>query len=101
MSGIAEVGATGVELKEHQCGIKKITVSTKWVAPGREMPEDVCATVYDNTSGEEGRTLYLISSPKGKKVTIKTEREEGECQRESHRKYQMAWVDFKKKKGKY
>lgn len=100
MSGIAEVGATGVELKEHQCSIKKITVSTEWKAPGREMPEDVCATVYDNTSGEEGRTLYLISSPKGKKVTIKTEREEGECQRESHRKYQMAWVDFKKKEEK-
>lgn len=96
MSGIAEVGATGVELSEHQCSIKKITLSTKWEAPGSEKSEDVCATVYDNTSGEDGKTIYLISSPDGKEVTIKTEREGGKCQRESHKKYQMSWTDFKK-----
>ena len=96
MSGIAEVGATGVELKEHQCSIKKITVSTKWKDPGNGVPEKVSATVYDNTIEAEEKVLYLISSPKGEKVTIKTEREEGECQRESHKKFQMSWNEYKK-----
>ena len=96
MNGIVEVGATGVDLKEHQCSIKKITVSTEWKAPTEEVSETVSATVYDSTTAGDEKTIYLISSPEGKEVTIKTEREEGECQRESHKKYQMSWTDYKK-----
>lgn len=96
MSGIAEVGATGVELKEHQCSIKKITVSTEWKAPIEDDSETVSATVYDSTTEGDEKTIYLISSPEGKTVTIKTEREEGECQRESHKKNQMSWTDYMK-----
>lgn len=89
--GKSEVGACKVNVESYKCSIKKITVSTKWKAPTAEVSETVTTTVYDNQWRQWGaKNIYLISSPEGKKVKIKTVREDGKCQREDHIKYVMS-----------
>lgn len=95
MANISEIGAANVDIKSYKCSIEKVTVTTKWKAPNREMDENVSTTVYDNTS-RVGKDIYIISSPEGKKVTINTKRDSGECQRKEHEKYKMLWDDFVK-----
>lgn len=95
MANISEVGASKVEVKSYKCSIKNITVSTKWKAPGKESDEDVSTVVYDNSSKIE-KKIYLVTSPKGKDVTIKVDRDEGQCQRQEHKKYNASWNDFVK-----
>lgn len=85
------VGACKVNVESYKCSIKKITVSTKWKAPTAEIPEQVTTTVFDKQWAKwGGKSIYLISSPEGKDVTIKTERENGKCPRDNHRKYVMS-----------
>ena len=95
MPGISEIGAVEVDVKSYKCSINKITASTKWKAPGGEVPETVKATVFSKQNAKETKTIYVISSPKGENVTIKTERDEGQCQRDSHKQYKLAWDDYK------
>lgn len=98
--GISEVGATKTEVKDYQCSIKKITVSTKWKAPDEEVDEKVEALAYDHVKAKEGKTLYLVTSPEGKKVTIKTDRDEGGCKRNNHKEYVTSWIDYEKEEEK-
>lgn len=96
MAGISEIGAVNVEVESYQCSIKKITASTKWKAPSAELPETVTATVFDSKNAKEGKTIYLVTSPKGEKVTIKTERDEGKCKKKNHKEYVTSWIDYEK-----
>lgn len=95
MANTSEVGAAEVNVKSYQCSIEKVTATTKWKAPNREVAENVSITVYDNTS-RVGKSIYIISSPEGKKVTVNAKRDSGECQREEHKKYKRLWDDFVK-----
>ncbi len=89
--GTNTVGASNIKVESYKCSVKKITVSTKWKAPTAEVPEEVTAIVYNNQWGNwGGKKIYLISSPEGKNIKIKTEREAGKCQREDHLKYVMS-----------
>lgn len=99
MPNISEVGAAKVEVENYQCSIKKITVSTKWKAPLQEASETVEAVAYDHVEAKDGKTLYLVTSSEGKKVTVKTERVDGKCPRKSHKNYKMSWDDYKKKES--
>lgn len=96
MPGISEVGACNIDVKSFKCSIEKITVSTKWEGPNTEVKQDVTVPVFDPKKGIKGRTLYIISSPEGQKVTIKTERTDGQCNRDGHKKYMLSWKDFEK-----
>ena len=98
MPGISEVGADKVELESYKCSIEKVTVSTKWKAPLKEISETVEALAYDNVEAKEGKTLYLISNPEGKTVIIKTEKKDGKCSRSNHKNYLMKWDDYKEQK---
>lgn len=86
----SEVGACKINIESYKCSIKKITVSTKWKAPTAEIAETVTTTVYDNKNAKWGKTIYLVSSPEGKNITIKAERENGKCPRDDHKKYLMS-----------
>ena len=94
MGSSSEVGASEVKLQCYRCSIKEVTVSAKWKAPGAEISEQAVAKVFDSTKLERTKTIYLISSPQGEKVKIKTVREAGGCQRENHRKYRMRWNEY-------
>lgn len=89
-------GATKVDVKSYKCSIKKISIATKWKAPNAEIAEKVTTTVFESGSSMTGKTIYIISSPKGKDVTINVNKEEGHCQRPEHKKYKMLWDDFVK-----
>lgn len=96
MASISEVGASSIDIESYKCSIKKVTVSTKWKAPNSEVSETVDATIFDSEkSPKAGNSLYLISSPKGKKTTIKREWTEGGCQRDDHKEYKMSWAEYK------
>lgn len=95
MAGISEVGAAEVDVKSYKCSIKEVTVSTKWKAPDKEVDEEVSTKVYDSESKIQ-KDIYIVTSQKGKKVTIKTNRDAGECRRDEHKRYTMAWTEFKK-----
>lgn len=99
MAGISEVGAAEVDVKSYKCSIKRITASTKWKAPSAELPETVTALVFDSNNPKEEKTIYLVTSPEGKKVTIKTVRDEGECKKENHKEYITSWIDYEKEEG--
>ena len=96
MANISEVGASNVDVKSYKCSIKKIDVTTKWKAPSAELPETVKATVFDSENATKEKTIYLVTSPEGKKVTIKVERDEGKCTKENHKEYVTSWIDYKK-----
>lgn len=87
MSDSSETGACTIKVQSYKCSIKKISVSTKWKAPTAEIAETVTVTAFNNQSGMNGKTMYLVSSPEGKDVTINTTRVEGSCQRANHKKY--------------
>ena len=95
MAGSSEVGAAEVDVKSYKCSIKEITVSTKWKAPDKEVDEEVSTKVY-NSASKTSKDIYIVTSPKGKKLTIKTDRDEGQCKRDEHKRYEMAWTEFKK-----
>lgn len=100
MAKIAELGASKIQLESYKCSIRKVTVTTKWKAPDQEVDQDVEAVVYDNVS-KEGKNIYIVASPKGKSVTIKTNRQEGKCKRDDHKRFLISWVEYKKdEKGK-
>lgn len=92
-SNSSEVGACNVNVESYKCSINKITVSTKWKAPAGEVPETASTTVFDKQKVKSGRTIYVISSPEGKKITLKTERQAGKCQRNDHMKYVISKDD--------
>lgn len=94
MANSSVVGAANVEVNSFQCSIKKIAVSTEWKAPMEEDAETVTTTVFDNQKQKEGKTIYIISSPKGKEVTVKTERDGGECTRDIHKNYKRLWNEY-------
>ena len=94
MPGISEVGAAQIEVKSFKCSITKISASTEWENPNGKT-ESVTTTVFDKNE-KEGKTIYIITSPKGKEVTIKTERDDGQCQRKEHKNYNMVWYSFVK-----
>lgn len=94
MANVSEVGAAKVEVESFQCSIKKITASTEWKAPMADDAETVTATVYDKKTAKEGKTIYVISSPEGTDVTIKTERDGGKCTRDLHKNYQRSWDEY-------
>lgn len=96
MANITEIGAEKIKIESYQCSIKKVTVTTDRENPKSQASETVTATVFDSQSSKEGKSIYIISSPEGKDVTIKTERKEGKCPRKNHKKYKMAWDDYKK-----
>lgn len=85
-----------MDVESYQCSITKITATTEWEAPNAEVPEKVTATVFDGDTSKPAKTIYLISSPKGTEVTLKTERKDGNCTRDGHKKRIMLWNDFKK-----
>lgn len=95
MPGISEVGACSVNVESFQCSIKKIVVTTKWKAPDKEVDEMVSTTVYDNVS-KTAKNMYLVSSPKGKEITIKVDRDGGRCIKQPHKVFSMAWPDYEK-----
>ena len=96
MANVSEVGAAKVDVESYQCSIKKVTVSTKWKNPDNsDAVETVSTTVYDNNS-KVGKDIYIITSQKGKKVTINTDRDEGKCKINSHKRYEMSWSEYKK-----
>jgi len=92
MASVTEVGASKIEVESYKCSIKKISASTEWENTDGKT-EMVTTTVFDKNA-KNGKTIYVISSPKGKEVTIKTEREDGQCQRENHKQYGRSWVDY-------
>lgn len=93
MANISEVGASKVDVKSYKCSIKKITASTEWEnTDGKK--ETVTTTVF-NKDSKEGKTIYVVTSQKGQKVNIKTDRDEGQCQRDTHKTYKMTGDDFK------
>lgn len=94
MANSSVVGAANVEAKSFQCSIKKIAVSAEWKAPMAEDAETVTTTVFDNQGKKEGKTIYVITSPKGKEVTIKTERDGGKCKRDIHKNYKRFWDEY-------
>jgi hypothetical protein len=96
MASTAEVGACKVEVESYQCSIKKITASTKWKAPSAELSETVTTTVFESKNATKEKTIYLVTSPEGKKVTIKVERDEGQCKKTNHKEYVTSWIDYKK-----
>lgn len=98
MANTSEVGASKVEVQSYQCSVKKVTVTTKWKAPDKEVDEEVTTTVFDNQT-KVGKKIYVVTSQKGKKVTIKTQRDGGACSRGSHKHYEMAWSEFKKEEN--
>ena len=92
MAGSSEVGAAQVDVKSYKCSITKITASTEWENPDGKK-ETVTTSVFDKDA-KEGKTIYVITSPKGQKVTIKTDRDEGQCQRDNHKTYKMKADDY-------
>ena len=93
MANTSEVGAVEVDVKSYKCSITKITASTEWEnTDGKK--EMVTTTVFDKES-KEGKTIYVVTSPKGQIVITKTDRDEGQCQRNSHKTYKMTWDDYK------
>ena len=93
MGNSSEEGACTINVDSYKCSIKKITVSTKWKAPTAEVPDTATATVFDSKSGKSGKTIYLVSSPEGKTIKLKTVREGGQCQRDNHKKYVISRED--------
>ena len=91
------VDASNVCVQSYKCSIKKITVSTEWKAPTAEIKETVTATAFNSMGGVNGKTLYLVSSPKGKDVTINTTREAGDCIRQNHKNFHIITTDNSKK----
>ena len=94
MGSSSVVGACNVNLESYQCSIKEITVSTAWSTPGGLTSGSAIAKIIDNNNNNARKTLYIISSPTGKKVTIRTVREPGKCTREAHRMYRRAWDEY-------
>ncbi len=90
------VGASQVSVDNYKCSIKKIVISTTWKGPTSEIPETVSSTVFNIQSPSNGKTIYFISSPEGKKATLKTARNEGKCPRDNHKKYVVSWENQKK-----
>ena len=92
MAGSSEVGAAQVDVKSYKCSITKITASTEWENPDGKK-ETVTTTVFDKDA-KEGKTIYVVTSQKGQKVTIKTDWDEGQCQRDNHKTYKMKADDY-------
>ena len=102
MANVTEVGAADIKVQDYKCSIKEITVTSKWKAPNAEVSENVTTTVFDSKSEKKGvqKNIYIITSPDGKDITVKTVREDGNCQRDNHKKYQKQWEDYKATKAK-
>ncbi len=84
------IGGTNINVKNYKCSIKCITVKTKWKVPDDEVDKDVQATVFKQELQKFGpKTIYLVTSQKGKDITIATKREANSCPREDHKRYVM------------
>lgn len=93
MGSSSEVGACNVNLDSYQCSFKEITVSTDWSTPGGLTSGSAIANIIDNNTNAR-KTLYVVSSPAGKKITVRTVREPGKCTREAHRMYRRKWDEY-------
>lgn len=85
----AGTGGSKVEYSWYKCEIKKITVSTKWIVPYKDVPETVETVVFDKNVSTKEKTIFLITSSKGKDITIKVTREGGKCKTSGHKEYEM------------
>lgn len=92
-------GASDVSVSSFKCSVEKITVSTKWKAPLKEVSENIEAVAFDSANAKECKTLYLITSPDGKKVTLKFQRDEGQCTRSSHANYTVKWDEYEEQEN--
>lgn len=90
MSNSSEVGACTINVNSYKCSIQKISVSTTWKSPTAETSDSAVVTAFHYQSEKKDKTMYLVSSPKGKMVTITTIRDEADCQRENHKKYVLS-----------
>ena len=90
----SEVGANFANIENYKCSIKEITVSTEWSTPGELTSGTAVGMAFDCQKKEGRKTFYVVTSPKGKKIALKTVRNAGRCQREAHGMYKKTWDEY-------
>ena len=97
MPSFSEVGASNTQISDYRCSILKITLTNKsWKKPGDKVTQPVTVTAFQESSVKAGKTYYIVSNPKGKKMSVTVTRAGAQCPRDDHRKCKSTFYEYAK-----